>query len=136
MARYVTTVESTLPPEEAFAYMSDFTHALEWDPSVTNATRNGEGFELVARFGGRDVPLHYDVVSLEPPRLVVLEARKPAFTSRDTITIVPAPGGSTVHYDAALVFRGLARLLDPLMQLVFSRTGDRAAAGLRAALNP
>ena len=80
MARYVTTVESTLPPEEAFAYMSDFTHALEWDPSVTNATRNGEGFELVARFGGRDVPLHYDVVSLEPPRLVVLEARKPAFT--------------------------------------------------------
>ena len=34
MARYVTTVESTLPPEEAFAYMSDFTHALEWDQQV------------------------------------------------------------------------------------------------------
>ncbi len=136
MARFVTTIESTLSPEDAYAYMADFANALEWDPSVTEARRSGENaFDLVAKFGGRGVPLHYAIVSSDPPRSVVLEARKPSFTSRDTITVAPAPGGSTVHYDARLEFKGAGRLFDPLMQLLFNRTGAKAAAGMRAALN-
>ena len=136
MARYITTIDSTLSAEEAYAYMADFSNALEWDPSVTEATRSGDGaFDLVAKFGGRGVPLRYEVVSSDPPRSIVLEARKPSFTSRDTITVVSAPAGSTVHYDARLEFKGAGRILDPLMQLVFNRTGAKAAAGMRAALN-
>ena len=137
VARYSTTIESTLSPEAAYAYMADFTHALEWDPSVTEATRSGDAaFDLVATFGGRGVPLHYEIVGAEPPRSIVLEARKPSFTSRDTITVAPAPGGSTVHYDARLEFKGVGRVFDPLMQLLFNRTGAKAAAGMRTALNP
>ena len=41
-----------------------------------------------------------------------------------------------MHYDAMLEFKGAGRLLDPMMQLLFNRTGDEAAAGMRAALNP
>ncbi len=136
MARYLTSIDSSLSREEAFAYMADFSNALEWDPSVREARRSGDGFDLVARFGGRDVPLHYDVVELEVPRLVVLEARRPGFTSRDTITVAPSGEGSVVHYDARLSFTGIGRLLDPLMQLVFNRVGARAAHGMRTALNP
>lgn len=136
MARYTTTIESTLTAEDAYAYMADFSNALEWDPSVTEAHRSGDNaFDLVAKFGGKGVPLHYEVVSSDPPRSLVLEARKPKFTSRDTITVAPAPGGSTVHYDARLDFTGLGRMFDPLMQLLFNRTGAKAAAGMRAALN-
>lgn len=136
MARYTTTIESSLAPADAYAYMADFSNALEWDPSVTEARRSGDNaFDLVAKFGGRGVPLRYEVVSSDPPRSVVLEARKSSFTSRDTITVSPAPGGSTVHYDASLVFAGVARVFDPLMQLIFNRTGAKAAAGMRAALN-
>jgi hypothetical protein len=40
-----------------------------------------------------------------------------------------------VTYDARLVFRGVGRLLDPLMQLVFNRVGRHATQGLRTALN-
>ena len=116
--------------------MADFSNALEWDPSVTEATRSSDGaFDLVAKFGGRGVPLRYEVVSSDPPRSIVLVARKPSFTSRDTITVASAPAGSTVHYDARLEFKGAGRILDPLMQLVFNRTGAKAAAGMRAALN-
>ncbi len=143
MARFVTTIESTLAPADAFAYMADFANASRWDPSVGRAERVGDGpigvgsqFDLVARFGGKDVPLRYAAVEHEPPSRVVLEARRPGFTSRDTITIAPAAGGSTVHYDAVLEFGGFRRLLDPLMNLVFARVGARAAAGLRAELNP
>ena len=143
MARYVTTIESKLSAVEAFAYMADFSNALQWDPSVAEASRtsdgpvgNGSTFDLVALFGGRKLPMAYAIVSYEEAQLVVLEARQPSFTSRDTITVASAGDGSTVHYDALLEFKGPGRLLDPIMQLIFNRTGDKAAAGMRAALNP
>ena len=143
MARYVTSIESKLSPADAFAYMADFSNALHWDPSVVEASRSSAGavgkgstFDLVILFGGRKLPMGYAIISYEEPRLVVIEAQKPSFTSRDTITVAPAGDGSTVHYDALLEFKGPGRLLDPIMQLIFNRTGDKAAAGMRAALNP
>ena len=123
--------------------MADFSNARFWDPSVSEAQREGDGpvglgstFALVARFAGRDVPLTYTIVTFEPPARVVLEARR-GFVSRDTITVeAGAGGGSVVHYDAVLSFTGIGRLFDPLMQRVFDRVGARAAAGIETALNP
>ena len=142
LARYVTTVDSSLPADEAFMYMADFAHALEWDPSVEDARRTGEvgsgaSFDLVVRFGGRKIPMHYETASFDPAgHRVVLQAENPRFVSRDTITVSPAADGSSVHYDAALELRGAARFLDPVLQLLFKRTGDKAEAGMRTALNP
>jgi hypothetical protein len=141
VAHYETTVASRLAPADAFAYMSDFSNARSWDPSVSRAelAPDGEGlpaYDLVARFAGRDVALRYTVIALEPPTRVVLEATKPSFVSRDTITIAPAPGGSTVHYDAQLRFSGPSRVLEPLLQRIFCSVGNRARAGLEQALNP
>ena len=143
MARYRTTIESALPQVQAFDYMADFANARLWDPSVSEARRVGEApvgigaaFDLVARFGGRDVPLRYEIVEYDSPRRVVLEARRPRFVSRDTITVVPDASGSIVHYDATLAFGGIGRLLDPVLQRVFDRVGARATLGMQTALNP
>jgi hypothetical protein len=143
MARYVTTVDSSLPAAAAFAYMANFANAREWDPSVSDARPVddrplgvGSAFDLVARFAGRDVPLRYTIVSYEAPYQVVLEARRPRFVSRDTITVEPAAAGSTVRYDATLAFSGVGRLFDPFMQRIFDRVGERATTGMEAALNP
>ena len=144
MTRYLTTIESALPQAEAFAYMADFANARVWDPSVSEARRVGaapigigSAFDLVARFGGRDVSLRYEIVDYDPPRRVVLEAQRPGFVSRDTITVEPAgDGGSAVNYDATLAFAGLGRLFDPIMQRIFNRVGARATLGMQTALNP
>ena len=143
MARYETTIESRLTAAEAFAYMADFANARIWDPSVSKASRVderalevGSSFDLVARFAGRDVPLRYTIVSYAPPHQVVLEAQRPGFLSRDTITVEPAEHGSDVHYDAMLAFSGIGRLFDPLMQRIFDRVGAQATTGMKAALNP
>ena len=143
MARYVTTIESALPQAEAFAYMADFANARIWDPSVSEARRVGEApiglgsaFDLVARFGGRDVPLRYEIVEYDSPRRVVLEAKRPKFVSTDTITVEPAQDGSVVHYQARLSFGGVGRLFDPIMQRIFNRVGARASLGMKTALNP
>ena len=113
-------IESALPQAEAFAYMADFANARVWDPSVSEARRVGEApigigsaFDLVARFGGRDVPLRYEIVEYDSPRRVVLEARRPGFVSRDTITVEPAGSGSVVHYDATLAFGGARSAVRP-----------------------
>ena len=143
MARYSTTIASRLAPADAFAYMADFSNARFWDPSVSEGARKDDGpiglgseFAIVARFGGREVPLTYAIVTYEPPVKVVLEARR-GFVSRDTITVeAAAGGGSLVHYDALLAFGGVARLAAPLVQLVFRRVGGKAKAGLETALNP
>ena len=96
MARYVTKIESSLPQAEAFAYMADFANARVWDPSVSEAHRVGDApigigstFDLVARFGGRDVALRYAIVEYDAPRRIVLEALRPGFVSRDTFTVEP-----------------------------------------------
>jgi hypothetical protein len=142
MARYQTRIESALPQSEAFAHMADFANARLWDPSVSKAHRVGEDpigigstFDLVARFGGRDVPLRYEIVEYDPPRRVVLEARNPRFVSKDTIIVEPGAPGSVVHYDASLVFAGAGRLLDPVMERIFNRVGARATLGMQTALN-
>ncbi len=143
MARYVTRIESRLSPADAFAYMADFSNALFWDPSVSGATRTSDGpvglgstFHLVSRFAGREVPLDYTIVGYEPLQRVVLEARKPGFVSRDTITFEPAAAGSVVAYDALLELAGARRIFDPLLQRIFNGVGGRATKGMQAALNP
>ena len=142
MARYETTIESRLSQADAFDYMAEFSNAREWDPSVSAAKRVDDGpvavgsaFDLVASFAGKDVPLRYTVLEFERPRRIVLEARRPGFVSRDTITVAEAATGSTVHYDALLELSGWRRLIGPFFQRTFDGIGDRAAEGMRAALN-
>jgi hypothetical protein len=95
----------------------------------------GSAFDLVARFGGRDVPLRYEIVEYDAPRRVVLEARRPGFISRDAITVESVVNGSVVNYDATLAFGGAGRLFDPVMQRIFNRVGARATLGMQTALN-
>ncbi|MHB8719199.1 MAG: SRPBCC family protein [Candidatus Dormibacteria bacterium] len=141
MARYTTTIDSTMAPAAALAYMASFDNAREWDPSVVEASRLdsgelavGSAFAVVSTFAGRRVPLRYEITELDAGH-VVLRAPGGGFTSIDTITVVPAGAGSRVTYDARLVFSGAGRVADPLMQLVFNRVGRRAEASLRVHLN-
>ncbi len=142
MARYVTTIDSSLSPSAAFAYMASFDNAREWDPSVVEARRldsgelgKGSAFHVVSKFAGRSVPLRYEITEFDAGRRVVLEAWNGTFGSVDTITVVPAGAASRVTYDARLVFKGVSRITDPLMQLVFNRVGKKADASLRIHLN-
>lgn len=143
VARFSTRIDSTLPAEQAFAYMASFEHAVEWDPSVTEARRLDDGplrlgsaFQLVSRIGGRSIPLRYAITELAAPRRVALEVENRTFRGRDVVEVEPRDGGSTVVYDARIELRGAGRLLDPVLRVVFTRLGRRAEAGLRRVLNP
>jgi len=73
MARYRASIETLWTPDQAFAYLSDFSTSAEWDPGLVAAERVGDGavgegteFRLVAEFLGRKTPLTYRIVEYEP----------------------------------------------------------------------
>jgi len=39
MALYTTSIDSSLSPSEAFAYMAAFENVAQWDPGVVEAQR-------------------------------------------------------------------------------------------------
>jgi hypothetical protein len=91
----------------------------------------------VSRFLGRRIPLEYRITEFDRPARVVLAADDAAVRSTDEIRFVATDGGSRITYEAELRLKTpFGRVLDPLLALAFRRIGDRAAAGLRAALNP
>ena len=141
MAHYKASVDTELPQEEMFAYLSDFSTTAEWDPGVVEAealgappVREGSEFRLLARFLGRETPLTYRVVELDPPTAVTVRGENASVVSLDRITFEPHGEGTRITYDAKLTLKGPMRLADPLLALAFNRVGDRALAGLRDTL--
>ncbi len=142
MARYTTAFTTPRAPDEAFGYLANFANAALWDPGVASAEREGSGdvelheaFVLQLSLGGRTMPMRYVVTELDPPRKVVLRSETARLISLDTITVTPDAEGSRVTYDADLRLKGLVSFADPVLRLVFGRIGDKAAAGLRAAMD-
>jgi carbon monoxide dehydrogenase subunit G len=142
MARYTATVESAWDRDEAFAYLADFANIADWDPGVVRADRHtaeplevGARFEVTTSYMGRESTLVYETIAIDAPRSVVLRAETGTFTSLDVMTFDLRPGGGTlVTYDADLAMKGLARLAELPMRLVFRRIGDAARDGLRTRL--
>jgi carbon monoxide dehydrogenase subunit G len=144
MARYLTTLRTPRPAEEVFAYLADLRSFAEWDPGVRRAVQvEGDGagpgatYDVtVAGVGiGPDLTLRYRTVEFDPPHSLLVVARSALFTSEDRIIVRTDDAGTLVTYDADLRLNGVLRVGDLGLRLVFGRIGDRAAAGLRQALD-
>ena len=140
MVHYRRRLVVPVPLDEAFAYLSRFSSAAEWDPGVSSArmvtpdpVALGSVFALDAVFMGNTVPLRYEITEFDPPNRVVLAAENASVRSTDAITFTADPsGGTAIQYDADLALNGLARLAAPIFALAFRRIGDRASDGLLA----
>ena len=142
MARYVTAVRTPMAPAEAFAYMADLRNFAEWDPGVTNVDQvvgDGPGatasFDVTVKGFPGDITLRYETRLYEPDARLLVRADSSTLTSVDEVTVVADGDGSIVTYDAELTLRGVLAVFDLGLRLVFGRIGDRAAAGLREALD-
>ena len=141
MAHYNASVDTSRPPAEMFAYLSDFSSTQEWDPGVIEAERLGDApvregteFRLLASFLHRKIPLTYRIVEYNPPSAVTFRGESSTVVSLDRITFEPSSGGTRITYDADLALKGALKLADPLLRVAFKRVGARALAGLRSTL--
>ena len=143
MARFSTSVQTPLSPEDAFAYMADLSNFARWDPGVTNVnqvTGTGPGpgavYDVsVDGVGGSTMELRYEITTYSPPHEVVAVADTGWLRSDDRITVKPSGGGSIVTYDAKLTLKSLLAIFDPLLGIAFERIGRKAESGLIGALN-
>lgn len=142
MPHYRTTVRTPWSQRRAFDYLADLEHFADWDPGVKRSVQvSGDGaavgsaYDVTVGSVGPDITLRYRIVALESPDRVEVRAENWSLLSVDVMTFEPAgDGGCVVTYDADLSLNGVLRLGNPVLGVAFGRIGDRAAAGLRRAL--
>jgi len=148
------TVTVDQPVDRVFAYLSDFTTTTEWDPGTVRTERlTGDGgvgtrYRNVSRFLGRETELEYVVVDHVPGERLALRGENATVVAHDTMTFVrtvPVSGtgsgaaagsaeSTTVTYRADFAFKGVAKLVAPLLAPAFKKLGDDAERGMREAL--
>jgi hypothetical protein len=116
MARYVTSVATPLSAAEAFAYMADVTHFVEWDPGVKRVLRVagdgagvGAAYDLTVQAGGTTM-MRYEVKEYEPPRRILLVARTSFLTSVDEVRVEASCASLESHTVSQWRHRCLGRL--------------------------
>ncbi len=121
--------------------MADLRHFADWDPGVrhVNQTSGAAGgadavFDVTVAAVPKDLVLTYRTVDFDSPRSLLVVAKSRVFISEDRVRVTPNGSGCTVEYDAQLRLNGPFHLFDLALRPVFKRIGDRAAAGLRTAL--
>ncbi len=142
MATYRTALRTDRAPAEVFEYMADLRNFAEWDPGVTGVDQvRGDGagpdsvFDVRVKALPRPIELRYETVDYDPPKRILVRAESSLMVSVDETTVEPDGTGSVVRYHADLTLKSVLGLLDPVLGLAFGRIGDRAAAGLRQALD-
>jgi carbon monoxide dehydrogenase subunit G len=131
----------TPPPTQVVEYLKNFENTQEWDPGTQTCTRTSSGqvvegatWHNVSRIFGVTAELTYTLKELTESRLVFVGENKSS-RSRDTITVDPAGTGSLLTYRADLAMKGAAKVLSPVMKIVFEKLANDTEKQLTAVLN-
>jgi carbon monoxide dehydrogenase subunit G len=143
----MTTVSRTFDvrpsPAVVVDYLKDFGNAEEWDPGTESCTRTDSGpvtvgstWHNVSKIAGVSTELDYTLESLSADT-IVFKGHNDSATSTDTITVVPGPdgSGSRVTYEAVIEMKGMAKLVDPIMKIVFEKIGSDTEDDMTTVLN-
>ena len=137
------TIHTTLPRDEAFAYIADWSRQAEWDPNTVSVERIGEGGpEIGARYamevkliGSRTGTMEYRITELVPPERIVLVGEGSGVWSEDVITFTETGTGTRVDYQAEIKLRGLLGLMQPLLGRAFDGIAKGAVSGMKRELD-
>ena len=135
-------VQTTLPLEQAFAYIADFANTALWDPGTVDSKsvdggvpKVGSRYALSVRVGGRVAPMEYQITALEPNERVVLAGHGSNVQAVDDIRFTSSEGGTRVDYTADIQLTGLWRLIGPFAGRAFDKIGREARQGMQQALD-
>jgi hypothetical protein len=141
MAHYVTSMFIRRRTGDTFAFISDLSNAPTWDPQTIAAYKMSEGpiragtqFCLVGRLFGYPLHLPYEIGRYDAPRELIIAGETALLRYQDRITLVPDDPGTRLTYEAQLDLKGVFRLANPLLALIFQRIGDAATRGMAAAV--
>jgi catechol 2,3-dioxygenase-like lactoylglutathione lyase family enzyme len=138
MVEVIRTFTVLAPPSSVVACLRDFSRAVEWDPGTLSCRRLDNGpiavgarWHNVSKIAGITTELRYELIRLEPDRLVFVGINDTA-TSTDDIAVSAGeePGTAVVTYHATIDFHGAAASAAPIAKVVFEKLGDETVARL------
>jgi carbon monoxide dehydrogenase subunit G len=143
MPKITRTITTHAPVDDVFRYLADFSNAPEWDPGTESSVprdhdgpKLGQVYDLVVLFGDRKLSMTYEITALKENRLVTLIGDGSTTHAVDTMEFSEVPdGGTAVTYTADIKLKGLLRLAEPFLGGRFAELGDKAEAGMNAALS-
>ncbi len=122
-------------------YLKDFGHATQWDAGTQSCERIDRGpvaegayWHNVSKFFGVRTELTYKLEELSDHRVVFVGENQSSRTV-DTITVDPQDSGSVITYVADLEMLGTAKLLSPVMKLVFEKLAVDTERQMSSVLN-
>lgn len=128
-------------PERVIDYLKDFSNAEEWDPGTQTCTRTDSGpiregstWHNVSKIARVTAELTYTLDTLTD-RTLVFVGTNDSSTSTDTIVVDASGAGSVLTYRADLEMKGAAKLLSPVMKLVFEKIANDTEKQMTKVLN-
>ncbi len=129
------------PVHEAFAYISDFRTAQEWDATAFAASKLTPGkvdvgteFDVACELPVGSVTLRYTVVAIDPDRRIELHGSCGLFDVDDIITFEPTSSGTHIDYRASFTFKGVLTAAEKVMQAGMKKMGKESLQGMKDAL--
>lgn len=142
MTKLHERIETTLPIEDAFAFIADFSNASRWDPGVATSeavqpgpVALGATYRLGVRMRGKVAPMDYRVTTFEPPTRVVLTGEGSGVSAVDEIRFERTPTGTAIDYTADINLGGWMRLIQPFVGGAFEKIAKDALGGMQRALD-
>ena len=133
---------TSLPLDEAFAFVADFANAAAWDPGVASSERLNPGpvevgarYRLGIRMGGRVAPMDYVITVLDPLSRVVLTGAGSGVAAVDDLRFAATESGTRIDYVADIRLKGLLRLAAPFAGGAFARIARDGRDGMQRALD-
>jgi hypothetical protein len=134
------TLNSKKSADELFAYFSDFTTTNEWDPNTVKTTKlSGDGgvgtkYANTSSFNGRESSLVYEVIEIQPNKLIRLHGENKSLTAVDTMKVEDLGSERRFTYEARFKFKGIAKVAAPFLKKAFDKLAADAEDGLRKVL--
>lgn len=143
MPKIIRTITTDAPVGDVFAYLADFSNAPEWDPGTESSVARdedgpklGQVYDLIVLWGDRKLPMVYEITALKENHLLTLVGDGSTTHAVDTMEFSDVPdGGTAVTYTADIRLKGVLRLAEPFLGKKFAELGDKAEAGMSAALS-
>jgi uncharacterized protein YndB with AHSA1/START domain len=123
VAPIITTVEIARPPDEVFAYVTDPSRFIEWQPGIVSGriegggpTRVGSKCVTTRRIGGSERTTTQEITEFEPPIRWADHGVDGPIRGRVQVDVEPIDrnAGSRVTLTVDFEGHGIGRLLVPL----------------------
>lgn len=129
MIRTTVEIDIARPPEEVFAFISDFTNNIRWQDGMRECTftsdpplRVGSTYDQVAVFRRREIRSSFVVTALDEGRTVTIETTAGPFPIKVTRSVAAVADGSRVRADVEGNPGGLLGLLAPIVTRMVRRS--------------